>query len=203
MNYLAHAYLSFQHPALLIGNMISDFVKGKSKFGYPPGVQLGIQLHRQIDTFTDDHPATKEAKQVFKPYVGLYAGAFMDVVYDHFLAADENEFAGNGLARFAEDTYKVLYDFEHLLPAPFAAMLPYMSRHNWLLNYKHLDGIKKSFEGVVRRANYLNSSEDVFRAFVINYDDLKTYYDIFFPDVKQFAFDEANKLISELNKPKG
>lgn len=203
MNYLAHAYLSFQHPALLIGNMISDFVKGKSKFGYPPGVQLGIQLHRQIDAFTDDHSATKEAKQVFKPYVGLYAGAFMDVVYDHFLAADENEFPGNSLARFAEDTYKVLYDFEHLLPAPFAAMLPYMSRHNWLLNYKHLDGIKKSFEGVVRRASYLNSSEDVFRAFVINYDNIKPYYDVFFPDVKQFALDEANRLINGLNKPKG
>ena len=31
MNYLAHAYLSFNDPEILVGNMISDFVKGKKK----------------------------------------------------------------------------------------------------------------------------------------------------------------------------
>ncbi len=35
MNYLAHAYLSFNDPDVLAGNMISDFVKGKKKFDYP------------------------------------------------------------------------------------------------------------------------------------------------------------------------
>ncbi len=35
MNYLAHAYLSFNDPEILVGNMISDFVKGKKKFDYP------------------------------------------------------------------------------------------------------------------------------------------------------------------------
>jgi len=29
MNYLAHAYLSFDHEEILVGNLISDFVKGK------------------------------------------------------------------------------------------------------------------------------------------------------------------------------
>ena len=83
MNYLAHAYLSFNEPEILVGNMISDFIKGKQKFTYSPGIQNGIQLHRMIDHFTDTHPATHEAKQYFKPAVGLYAGAFMDIVYDH------------------------------------------------------------------------------------------------------------------------
>ena len=32
MNYLAHAYLSFNKPDILAGNIISDFVKGKKKF---------------------------------------------------------------------------------------------------------------------------------------------------------------------------
>ena len=61
MNFLAHAYLSFGQPEILVGNMISDFVKGKKKFDYPGGIQAGMQLHRAIDTFTDAHPATKEA----------------------------------------------------------------------------------------------------------------------------------------------
>ena len=99
MNYLAHAYLSFGHEEILVGNMISDFVKGKKKFDYSLGIQKGIALHRAIDSFTDDHPVTKLAKQFFKAEYGLYAGAFMDVVYDHFLANDTNEFA-DGTALF-------------------------------------------------------------------------------------------------------
>jgi acyl carrier protein phosphodiesterase len=84
MNYLAHAYLSFGHPGILTGNMISDFVKGKKKFDYPSEVQQGIALHRAIDQFTDTHEATREAKQVFRPAYRLYSGAFVDVVYDHY-----------------------------------------------------------------------------------------------------------------------
>src|SRR6266487_5277817 len=88
MNYLAHAYLSFGNNEILIGNMLSDFVKGKTKFSFPLNIQKGIFLHRAIDSFTDIHPVTKHAKQVFKPVTGHYAGVFTDIVYDHFLAAD-------------------------------------------------------------------------------------------------------------------
>jgi len=197
MNYLAHAYLSFQQPAILVGNMISDFVKGKKKFDFAADIQKGIQLHRMIDSFTDDHTATKDAKQVFRPFVGLYAGAFMDVVYDHFLALDENEFASNGLAVFATETYDTLYAYQPVLPKPFAAMLPYMSAQNWLYNYRTVSGTEKSFEGVVRRAAYLSSSTDVFKAFLDNYNSLGQYYKAFFPEVKAFAKTKLEGLIVE------
>lgn len=190
MNYLAHAYLSFNQPGILVGNMVSDFIKGKKKYDYPAAVQQGIRLHRAIDTFTDDHTATKEAKQAFKPYVGLYAGAFMDVVYDHFLACDENEFTDASLAAFANSTYNTLYNNEAVLPPAFAAMLPYMRRHNWLYNYRTVDGIEKSFAGLARRAVYLNSSADVYQAFNTNYDALRGYYSAFFPSLKSFVIDE-------------
>ncbi|HCT24230.1 MAG TPA: DUF479 domain-containing protein, partial [Chitinophagaceae bacterium] len=88
MNYLAHAYLSFGKPELLIGNMISDFVKGKKQYDYPAAIQRGIRLHRAIDTFTDTHNSTKIIKQLFKSAVGPYAPAFADVVYDYYLAND-------------------------------------------------------------------------------------------------------------------
>ncbi len=85
--------------------MISDFVKGKKKFDYPVAIHNGIMLHRYIDTFTDEHEATKEAKQVFRPAYRLYSGAFVDVVYDHFLATDENEFTGQSLLIFPRAVY--------------------------------------------------------------------------------------------------
>eukprot|EP01136_Pigoraptor_vietnamica_P014363 Opistho-1_new@56461 len=129
MNYLAHAYLSFNHPGILVGNMISDFVKGKKQYDFPDAVQKGIRLHRAIDAFTDQHPATREAKQLFKPAVGAYAGAFIDVVYDHFLAADETELPEPELLLFANRVYTQLAEQQSLLPEKFAGMLPYMTSH--------------------------------------------------------------------------
>jgi len=192
MNYLAHAYLSFNHPEILVGNMTSDFVKGKAKFTYPPIVQNGIILHRMIDTFTDSHSATKNAAKLFKPFVGLYAGAFMDVVYDHFLATDAQMFTPTSLQQFAQHTYGVLDAHAGTLPIRFAAMLPYMRQQDWLYNYANVGGINKSFAGLARRAAYLTSSEAVFEAFMVNYDALKEYYQAFFPAVKTYAFEQFN-----------
>ena len=194
MNFLAHAYLSFNDPEILVGNMISDFVKGKKKFDYSPRIQQGIFLHRQIDTFTDNHEATKEAAKFLKPAVGLYAGAFADVAYDHFLANDFNEFTDNSLQQHGIKTYQILSEYNHVLPDPFQSVLPYMQSQNWLYNYKSLAGTQKSFEGVARRARYLNSSTEVFDLFKKNYASLQMCYNSFFPFVKEFAFLQFKQL---------
>ena len=83
MNFLAHAYLSFGDPEILVGNMIADMVKGKQIEQYPEGIQRGIHIHRQIDTFTDRHPIPLDTMTIFKKSAGRYAGPFLDVSYDH------------------------------------------------------------------------------------------------------------------------
>jgi len=42
MNFLAHAFLSFHHADILVGNMISDYVKGNQRFLFPVDIQKGI-----------------------------------------------------------------------------------------------------------------------------------------------------------------
>ncbi len=187
MNYLAHAYLSFHHPDILVGNMISDFIKGKKQFDYPPAVQKGIQLHRAIDTFTDLHPVTKEAKQFLHPAVGPYAGAFMDVVYDHFLALDVNEMTEQGWKAFSAEVYGQLLAQEPLLPEKFDRMLPHMISQDWLYHYRFADGIERSFRGVAHRAKYLGDSGPAFLLFKEHYSALQNLYRVFFPDVKKMA----------------
>ena len=188
MNYLAHAYLSFNQPEILVGNMISDFVKGKKQFDFPENIYKGIMLHRSIDAFTDEHEITKQAKTFFKPAVGLYAGAFIDVVYDHFLACDTTEFKDESLLNFSLSAYKTLFNYQKVLPAKFALLLPYMIEDNWFYNYRTLYGAEKSFAGLARRAKYLESSNTAFDCFKNNYDVLKQYYSAFFPAVKTFAY---------------
>ena len=107
MNYLAHAYLSFNDPFVLTGNMISDFVKGKKKFEYPLSIQKGIALHRAIDEFTDFHPVISKAKDLFREDYRLYSAPLVDIVFDHFLAVDTAQFSENNvLKNFTENTYK-------------------------------------------------------------------------------------------------
>lgn len=188
MNLLAHAYLSFGNPSILVGNMISDYVKGKQKFLYDPAIQQGIELHRIIDEFTDQHPATGRAKVFFKPAYRLYAGAFVDVVYDHFLANDISLFADEmALDRFAQQTYISLAAYKQIMPERFARMLPYMQAQNWLYNYRYNQGIERSFEGLVRRAAYLDESAVAFSIFEKEYESLKNCYEFFFPELKLLA----------------
>lgn len=187
MNYLAHAYLSFNIPGVLVGNMISDFVKGKKQFDFPEEIQEGIRLHRQIDRFTDEHPATKEARKFFTSSAGPYGGAFVDIVYDHFLALDTRELDEEQWKTFSQVTYSRLTGYQFLLPEKFAQMLPYMQSQDWLFNYRFAWGIENSFRGLARRAKYLSGSEQVFQDFRKHYDGLKILYDDFFPSVKNFA----------------
>jgi acyl carrier protein phosphodiesterase len=167
--------------------MISDFVKGKKKFDFPGGIQQGMALHRAIDIFTDNHIATKEAKEIFRPAYRLYSGAFVDVVYDHFLAADETEFPENLLFDFSQQVYIILHEYQQWLPERFAAMLPYMKAQNWLFNYRTLAGTEKSLGGVVRRSTYLTESNTAFNLFRQHYQPLQQCYRQFWKDVKSFA----------------
>lgn len=197
MNYLAHAYLSFQNPEILAGNLISDYVKGKTKFAYPPLILAGIHLHRSIDEYTDHHHATQRLKEVFREKYGLYSGAFADVAYDHFLANDRSQFPNEQLFAFSQWVYNTLDVFESQFPPKFQQLFPYMKEYNWLYNYKSHEGIMQSFRGLARRAKYINESDTAFSLFEKHYDTIQSCYDDFFPDLKRFAYDRMQQLLSE------
>ena len=196
MNYLAHAFLSFNQPEILVGNMISDFVKGKKKIIYPSDIQNGIVLHRAIDEFTDAHPATKKAKEFFRPAYRLYSGAFVDVVFDHFLAIDKNEFENSTeLQNFTLQVYQTLEENFSLLPQHFQSFFPHMKKNNWLYNYQFFQGVKMGFGGLVNRAAYIKDSTTANTVFITNYSELKDCYDIFFPTLKKFASNYVSNLL--------
>jgi acyl carrier protein phosphodiesterase len=195
MNYLAHAYLSFQDEEVLLGNMISDYVKGKQQYTYRANILKGIKLHRAIDSFTDAHEATKEAIQFFRPAYRLYAGAMVDVVYDHFLATDQSVFANpDALKTFSQNTYHQLSNWQTEMPEKFAKMFPYMQAQDWLFNYQFRWGIQKSLEGVRRRARYIDSSEEAFIVFEKNFDAIQQCYSAFMPQVTNFAKEQLQLL---------
>jgi len=195
LNYLAHAYLSFGHEEIMVGNLISDFVKGKKKFDYPVHIQKGIALHRAIDIYTDVHESTRIAKEIFRPAYRLYSGAVVDVVYDHFLANDVLEFTESSLLEFSQFVYATLAKYEQWLPGRFAEMFPYMKSQNWLFHYRWKSGTERSLGGLVRRAKYLTESSTAFHLFEEHYQRLEACYRHFWKDIRSFASGEYELLI--------
>jgi acyl carrier protein phosphodiesterase len=187
MNFLAHAYLSFGTDAVLVGNVVSDFVKGKAWEIYPTGVQHGIRLHRMIDDFTDTHPVFRAARGYLAPAVGRYSGAFLDIIYDHFLATDPTRFTPEALADFAQHVYKVVEEWDGQLPTGFVQTFAYMKQQNWLYNYSLREGVARSLEGMVRRAHYLPAGAPVYALFERHYGALGDSYRTFFPELEAYT----------------
>lgn len=188
MNYLAHAYLSFGNPAWTTGNLISDYVKGRKRYEYSAGIQQGITLHRAIDEYTDAHQGIRGAKEIFRPHYRLYAGAFVDVVYDHFLANDPVQFINEpALHDFTAGVYEALLQHYNQLPKMFHDLFDRMRLQNWLFNYRFKWGMERSFSGLVWRSKYMTESETAFQLFENNYDLLEASYKAFFPDLLLFT----------------
>ena len=194
MNYLGHAYLSFDSPQILVGNMISDMVKGRSRFGYTANIQCGITLHRDIDQYTDSHPSIKEAKEYFRDEYRLYSAPIVDIIFDHYLAADNNIFPGNSLQLFASSVYNILEDHSVHLPYRFSVMLPYMKQQNWLYNYRTINGISNSLAGLVRRSAYMTNHQPAIEILSNNYQQIQIHYNSFIADVKSFAKNRFEEL---------
>lgn len=195
MNYLGHAYLSFGDAAVLTGNMIGDHVKGKAALEqYEDGVRKGVVLHRKIDEAADKHPATLRAKLLFREDFGLYSGAIMDTLYDHFLANDPRYFATpEDLKSFTLDVYNQLDENVAYFPSTFATYYPHMKEHNWLYNYRSIKGIEKSLHGLHRRAKYMPPIEKAYDIFVAGYYQLNQCYYEFIDDMIKFAKTELVK----------
>jgi acyl carrier protein phosphodiesterase len=186
MNYLAHSFLSFS-DGQIVGQFLEDFIRNKDRFSFPKNIQDGIMMHRAIDTYTDSHPAIHEAKKVFAPLVRLYAGAFVDVSMDYFVANDLSLNSLQGWKNHSSKVYRVLNQHYEFLPENFRIMFRRMESDDWLYNYRKDENIGYSMRNVLNKAKYLNTDIPVHEAFLNNKDILQQCYDDFFPDLLNHA----------------
>ena len=169
--------------------MIADHVKGKAALEhFPPGIKRGIMLHRKIDAHADSHRATARAKLLFREAYGLYSGAIMDTLWDHFLANDPKFFADEkALLSFTQTTYAQLDENATWMPAPFTTYFASMKQHNWLYNYRTVKGIERALHGLARRAKYMPPIDKAYEIFITGYYHLNQCYYELIDDMISFA----------------
>ena len=191
MNFLAHLFLSGTPGAatyadVLVGNFIADSVPGRQLDNYPPGVQVGIRLHRAIDAFTDQHPVVRGSTLRLRAAgYGKYAGVISDMFLDHFLARHFGEFTPEILPDFAQRVYFLLQARQGEMPPRVQQMLFYMTQHNWLLGYAETEGIRRALGGLSRRASPGSGMETAATELIANYTDYEADFRAFFPQLRQ------------------
>jgi acyl carrier protein phosphodiesterase len=195
MNFLAHLYLSGDNTSIMLGNFVGDFVKGKN-FVAKVGVEMarGIELHREIDFFTDQHPVVKQSKDRLRPKYRHYSGVIVDVFYDHFLAKNWNNYHDQLLPEYADHVYDVIQKNASILPERVNMMMPYMIKGNWLVNYAHLEGIHRALSGMARRTPYESKMDESVSDLKEYYEEFKKEFVIFFPELQKTCTNFLNSI---------
>ncbi len=142
MNYLAHLFLSFEDPPIMVGNFVADEIRLANIPLVSREVQQGILLHREIDKYTDGHPAFKEAVSIFRADHRKYAPVIVDILNDHLLANLWGDYADQSLTDFEQYVYSSLQGWPELLPQRAAHHVEMLLEHQYLYAYASYEGIR-------------------------------------------------------------
>jgi acyl carrier protein phosphodiesterase len=182
MNYLAHIYLAGDNKLLMIGNLIGDTVKGRKYETLQPIIRKGVLMHRAIDDFTDRHPINTRIRKLLHPEFGKYAGVYLDMFYDHFLAAGWHNFSPDvSLMTFCMRFYLDALVQHKYLPCKVKALLYSFIIGNRLKNYAKLNSLEYALEYMHKHAGLPRSGKDAIECLVNNYGALHDAFYEFFP----------------------
>jgi len=196
MNFLAHIYLSGDNTGVTLGNFMADGIKGKDYKKYRRDIQIGILLHREIDTFTDAHATVrKSTKRLHKKY-GHYSGIIVDILYDHFLAKNWNTYSTIPLDEYVDDFYDTLENNFETLEVRAQKMMPYMIANNWLLSYASIEGISKVLDGMNRRTKNRSQMNLAVNELEEFYNEFESEFTSFFKELIAFSNDKLKILSS-------
>ena len=187
MNFLAHAWLAGASPADRVGGIIGDFVKGLLPAGLPPALADGVRLHRAIDSYAETHPAFRRSRARVSAERRRVSGIMVDLFYDHFLALHWQTFSLQPLETYAAQAYALL-EAEAALPRPFAELLPFMRRENWLLAYRSPERIAAALDRMsVRRLKRPNNLAGAGTELLADYAGFEADCLEFLPDAAAYA----------------
>lgn len=173
MNFLAHAYLAGDDPALVVGGVIGDWIKGPLPGSLPADLARGVALHRAIDSHAETQAAFRASRARISTERRRYGGVIVDILYDHLLAQHWQELHPQPLAGFCTEVYQLIATRLEDIPESAHFALKLMAREDWLSSYHHIDGIADVLARMARRArqpNPLLHAEQEFLGDPENYD---------------------------------
>lgn len=191
MNYLAHLFLSGKDAEVMAGNLLTDFLTLQEMKGLPEALQPGVELHFEIDTFTDNHEIVKSLNSDLRETQGKYAPVALDIIFDYFLYYNWKKYADIEYEAFCQYVYIVLHRFMHLIPRRDRYQIQQMIDERWLSVYQSISGLHKIMEGMDRRTRFPSHFYKAIKQVEDNFQHFNTEFNKFFPDlyehIKEFS----------------
>ncbi|NTV69134.1 MAG: DUF479 domain-containing protein [Azonexaceae bacterium] len=187
MNFLAHAVLAEQDPALIVGGVIGDWIKGPLPAALPPDLARGVALHRAIDSHAESHPAFQRSRQRISPARRRYAGVLIDIFYDHLLARDWP--GPPHLADYCAGIYRHIATRATDLPAHVAPAMSLMAEEDWLASYAAIDGMRDVLQRMSQRARQPNPLAGGMDEFTVDPQSFAEDFADWYGDAQAFVSD--------------
>ena len=185
MNYLAHCFLSCSDDNLLIGNMVADMIRNKDLDNLDPAIVKGVMLHRVIDSFTDNHLATRRTAKLLHERHGKYAPVITDIFYDHILYKNWDTYSDMTFESFKALAYHQINNADLSgLPTKVQGSVLRMVEGNWLDSYTTISGMDYVFSRVALRAKFDSNILTATKDLIELEDALNEGFHAFFPDMQ-------------------
>jgi len=156
MNYLGHLFFSNNELELMYANIYGDFIKGSRLNHHPEIVQKGVKLHREIDSFIDNHQKVLNLKRMLSPHLPKISGIAIDLYFDHLLAIHWNNYRSDSLEKFTNQFYNFNFDLNNFSNQNFQFLIDKMKKDNWLYHYKYSHGLEFACKGLSKRISFDN-----------------------------------------------
>lgn len=193
MNYLAHLHLAQLSHTSLPGALLGEYARGSIDPQLPAELQLGIQLHRQIDSFTDAHPHHLRQVQAMPSPFRRYGGIIMDMMFDHFLARFWTQYSAQSLQDFIDDAHRQLTPDVHW-PSAMVTLVARMQHYKLLASYQTLEGIQLAIARIDQRFRRTTPLPECGPLLHAHYPQMEQAFLGFYPELIAFVLAQAHKL---------
>jgi acyl carrier protein phosphodiesterase len=186
MNHLAHLFLSDPTPECRLGALMGDYVKGRLDERYPPEIRRGLQQHRLLDRFAESNRHFRRSRQRLCPTFRHCRGIMVDVVYDHFLARNWEDYSSTRLENFAASIYQLLEEQQSILPPDLRKTFPRMVAADWLVACREIDTLDVVLRRLAARLSRPTPLEKGLEELLRNYHDLEDDFSLFMTEAADF-----------------
>lgn len=192
MNHFAHLVLGQATVESTVGNLLGDFARGLDQQQLTPAIMAGLQNHRAVDRFTDNHPLVREMKLGFSPQRRRFAGIALDIYFDHLLLVHWDRFEQRNLEDLIAGFYRRMSEGRALMPGQnMRRVTMRMIEYDWFGSYRELDAIAESLDHVAARIRFTNQFNNSIVDLQRNHNIIRDGFFEFFPQLQQHVQEQA------------
>lgn len=198
MNYLAHLALSDEHPEIMVGNLMGDFITRKQIEFHSLEFKQGYDLHLFIDNYTDKHKVVDEICLLFKSTQDKYTPVVVDIIFDYYLFRNWKKYYSLDFSLFENLAYNSILDRKDLLPDKIAYRLERMIDGRFIDSYKSLDALVYVLDRMDKRARFPSNFKDAILTITENDDFINENFNKFYLELKSETDSQLINLRSEM-----